>query len=267
MGYPTNLKAAIRKLSDNIVIVSTAFSRVNILNFGARMALINYNNQVIVWSAIPYGDEVAKGLELLMGQSQYDVSYLIIPDCEHTMAAQSFKSHHPNIKIIGMDGLSIPNLTVDFQLDKSMANKALASEQLAKLGVDPVISDNFEFVYLPYHRNRELVMFDKKNKILFEADLLFNLGVKQPLEQYGPATGYPEKFNPHGGLSYLTRYMHPYSKVGRSLSNSVVNIEKSRPGLQAIYNWDFNQIVMCHGNVIDTNAKDAFYTNFEKALK
>lgn len=266
MGYPKDLKAISRKLTDNIVLTVTAFSRVNILNFGARMGLFNYDGQVIVWSAIPHGDEVKKSIKLLTGTDETKVSYLIIPDLEHTMAAKSFKEVYPQMKIIASEKVNIPGLHIDYVIPDKLGNSLIDSKVLTDLGVDEVISKNFEFVYLPYHTNQELVMFDKNTKILFEADLLFNLGVKEPLEQYSPETGFTKGYNPHGGLSFLTRYMHPYSKVGNKLTNSVCNVRKSKPGLKTIYNWDFNTIVMCHGNIIDKDAKKAFKNVFSNVL-
>lgn len=266
MGYPKDFKAISRKLTENIVVTATAFSRVNILNFGARMALFNYDDQVIVWSAIPYGEEVTKAIKLLTGKDENNVTYLVIPDLEHTMAAKSFKQAHPKIKIIASEEVKVPGLTIDHVIPNKLGNKLIDSTVLTELGIGSPISNDFEFVYLPSHKNNELVMFDKRSNILFEADLLFNLGTKEPLEQYSPETGFPKGFNPHGGLSYLTRYMQPYSKFGNKLGNSVVNIEKSKIGLQTIYNWDFHTIVMCHGNIIDKEAKAAYKNAFSNAF-
>ena len=109
MGYPKTLKAVSRKLTNNIVIASCGFTRANTLNFGARMALFNYDNDIVVWSAIPYGDEVVKALELLTGDNGgvFNITHLVVPDKEHTMAARSFKSNYPNMKIIAMETVDL----------------------------------------------------------------------------------------------------------------------------------------------------------------
>lgn len=273
MGYPSNLKVISRKLTENIVISSCAFSRFNKLNFGGRMALFQYNGQVLVWSAIPYGAEVEKSLKLLTGTNTANVSHLIIPDKEHTMAAKSFKDAFPNLKVIAMETVEVPGLEIDYVVNHTMGNKLLDEKALRELGIeDKIILDNFEFVYLPYHANKELVMYDKKSKTLFEADLLFNLGVAGTtsgdvvLEQYSPETGYEKGFNPHSGYSFLTRYMQPFSRVGNFLTNKVADLNNSAAGLKVIDSWDFNQIVMCHGNVISSGAKEAFRSAFAGAL-
>lgn len=266
MGYPNPLKAISRNLTDNIVITSTPFTRSNIMNFGARMTLFNYNNQVIVWSAIPYGSEVINSLKLLTGKDDgFNVSYLIIPDVEHTMAAQSFKDTYPNLKIIGPEEVKVP-FKVDYKITKAHGNKLIDSNVLKEIGIqDDSILNNFEFVYLPSHANKELVLYDKNSKILFQADLLLDLGpVGKKLEQYSPETGYASNFNPHGGLSYITRFSHPDSGFFRGLVNKLVkaNDPQVQKGLKTIYNWDFTKMVPCHGNVVD-DGKSMFKKYFD----
>lgn len=280
MGYPTTLQAISRKLTNDIVIASCGFTRVNTLNFGARMALFNYDNSIVVWSAIPYGDEVIKALKLLTGNENeaFNITHLVIPDREHTLAAKSFKAQYPNMKIIAMESVDLgKDCPIDYTFTSKVGNELIDKRILSEnIGIqDSVILNNFEFVYLPSHKNKELVMFDKNSKILFEADLLFNLGVpgsvsgKTKLEQFSTATGYPENFKPHLGKSFLTRYLQPHSKVGNWMANKVTKASDSetKKGLKAIYDWDFEKIVMCHGNIIESDAKNAFKSVFKSALQ
>lgn len=253
--YPNPLKAVIRNLTDNVVIASTPFTRAHTMNFGARMTVFNYNDEIIVWSAIPYGSEVIKTLKQLTGKEEdFNVTYLIIPDAEHTMAAKSFKDKYPKMKIIGLEDVKVP-VEIDYKILKKHANQKIDSVILQEIGIkDESILKNFEFVYLPSHANKELVMYDKNSKFLFQADLILNLGPSgNKLEQYSPGTGYTEKFNPHGGLSYITRLTHPNSGFFKGLVNKLVKSSdpETVKGLKAIYSWDFTKMVPCHGNVID----------------
>lgn len=232
------------------------------------MALFHYDDCVIVWSAIPYGEGVSKALELLTGKSTNEVSYLIIPDKEHTMAAKLFKAQFPSLKIIAMELVELgPETTIDYVVTSKYGNKVLGKALLEEIGItDPVITNNFEFVYIPNHTNKELVTYDKNSKILFQADLLFNLRADQKLEQFSEELGFTKDYYPHSGWSYLTRYMNPDSKVGRYLMNKVANTDASAQGLRAIYSWDFDQLVMCHGNIITSNAKSEFKKVFRSVL-
>lgn len=266
MGYPADLKVASRKLAANIATGSLAFSRFGVVNFGARMAAINHNDSVIIWSALPYGPQVEEVIGLVASKP-FNISHLIIPDNQHTMAAKLFKDKYPQLKIIAPEGVDVPGLPIDYTVTSKYSNKVLDTAALNQIGItDPVITDNFQFVYLPSHVNKELVTYDIKLKTVFEADLFFNLGTSENLEQYSPSTGFPELFNPHSGLSFATRYMQPYSKLGSGFMKKAVNLKKAVPGLRAIYSWDFTTIVPCHGNVVDSGAKEAFKAAFAPAF-
>ncbi|KGU35397.1 hypothetical protein MGK_02216 [Candida albicans P57055] len=273
MGYPPNFKIVTKSLTENILLASTAFSRVDKFNFGARMAVFKFpqSNKIILWSPLPYTPQVIDVLTKFTNntnESNLNIAYVIIPDREHNLAAKSYKEKFPGCKLIGMEGLDENSLKLDYKFLKSMGNKVLKNDDLRQIFNDNdsgLIVDNFEFVYLPNHANQELVVFDKSSSTLFEADLLFNLGVpgstsgETILEQYSPELGFPKGFNPHSGWSFITRYLQPYSKVGRFLFRKLVDINHSKPGLEAIYNsWDFKTIVMCHGNIITKDAKEAF---------
>lgn len=273
MGYPPNFKIVTKSLTENILLASTAFSRVDKFNFGARMAVFKFpqSNKIILWSPLPYTPQVIDVLTKFTNntnESNLNIAYVIIPDREHNLAAKSYKEKFPGCKLIGMEGLDENSLKLDYKFIKLMGNKVLKNDDLRQIFNDSdsgLIVDNFEFVYLPNHANQELVVFDKSSSTLFEADLLFNLGVpgstlgETILEQYSPELGFPKGFNPHSGWSFITRYLQPYSKVGRFLFRKIVDINHSKPGLEAIYNsWDFKTIVMCHGNIITKDAKEAF---------
>lgn len=262
--YPNPLKAVIRNLTENVVIASTPFTRMSILNFGARMTLFKYDNEIIVWSAIPYGDEVVRALKQLNGtEDNFNVTHIIIPDSVHTMAVDSFRKPFPKIKVIGMDGLQTK---VDYVIDDKLANKLIDKTVLSSIGVQsPAVLNNFEFVYIPQHQNRELLMFDKNSKFLCQADLLLMLGPSDhKLEQYSEELGYKKNFNPHGGLSYLTRFSHPGSKRFKNLVNKITktNLPEVQESLKIIYNWDFTSIIPCHGNV-EENGKAYFKKYFD----
>lgn len=267
MGYPSELKVVNRKLASNIAIGSAAFSRFNKLNFGARMAVFNFNQSVVIWSAMPYGPEVEKTIGMV-AEEPFNITHLIIPDTQHTMAAKSFKDRYPKMQVIAMEGVDVPGLKIDYVINDADGNKLLDKSALARIGLtDPTIVDNFEFVYLPLHGNKELVTFAKAARTVFGADLVFTLGGKLPLEQYSPATGYPANFYPHSGWSFMTRYMQPHSKVGAFLMRAICKPDHAKQGLQTIYDWDFTKFVPCHGNVIEDNARAEFRAIFGSSLK
>lgn len=269
MVYPNPFKLVARRLADNTVVAASGFKRFGKVNFGARMALFQYDNAVVVWSAMPHGEDITSAMELLTGQKdKFNVAYLIIPDKEHTMAAASFKKAFPAMKIIAMESVDLGSETpVEYIITSKYAHKVIGKEILAEIGLtDPVIANNFEFVYLPNHGNKELVTYDKNTKTVYEADLLFNLRSDEQMEQFSTQLGFPANYNIGLGLSFLAPYMNPDSKVGNFLINKITNSTASADGLRAIYSWDFDRLVMCHGNIFETGGKAAFKKVFGKVL-
>lgn len=264
MSYPNPLKCVVRLLTPNVVIASCPFKRMGALNFGGRMSLIKHADGVLVYAAIPFGEAAQAALKTIAGADSepVKVTHLVIPDVEHTMAVVSFKEQFPDAKVISMEGVSVPGVTIDYTFTtEKHGNKCVAGSDLTAMGISLSIANDFEFVYLPHHGNKELVLYNKPSKIVFEADLLFNLGHKH-LEQYSPELGYNDLFNPHGGLSFLTRYMVPTSRVGNAIMRKICNATASAPGLKAIYQWDFSTLVPCHGNVFTNDGKLMFKKTF-----
>lgn len=266
MGYPSNIQLVTRKLTDDIIISSGAFTRVGRINFGSRMALFRVQNSIVVWSAIPYCDEVKKALDLFSETPK--VTHLIVPDTEHTIGAQSFKKEFPELKIIAMEGgFADGRITVDYRITAAHANQVLDNTKLKEIGIlELEILDNFQFVYLPGTGNKELVTYHKPSRSVFEADLLFNLRSDQPMEQFSVETGFPANYNPFTGWSFLARYLNADSAIGRFLFRRFASVKVSAPGLNAINSWDFLTLVMCHGNVLDKDGKTAFQKVFGLVL-
>lgn len=267
MGYPDPLKVFSRKLTDNVVVSSSGFKRFDRINFGARMALFNYNDTIVVWSALPYSEGVKEALKMSSGAKEPNVKYVVIPDREHTMAAKSFKEQFPQLKIIAMEGVDLgKSVPIDYVVTLKYKNQLIDAQKLKEIGIsDPVILDNFEFVYLPSHANLELVMYDKQLRALFQADLLFNLKQGDGNEQFSKHCGH-EGGNPFSGFSYLARFMHPDSKFGRFFMNKAVNSGAAAEGLQKIYGWDFEKVVMCHGLIIESGGREVFKKVFASAI-
>lgn len=264
MQYPEPLNLISRKLTGNIVLASSGFKRLGKINIGARMAIFNNSGSIVVWSPMPHNDEVVEALKLANGGSDdYKVSHLIIPDKEHTLAAKSFKEKYPEMKIIAVEDVDLGDLTpIDYRVTSKYARRILDAEALQEIGItDPVILSYFEFVYLPKHTNKELVMYEKASKTVFEADLLMNLRDDTPMEQF------PDIKYPFSGWSCIAKYLNPDSMIGSAIFRKFTNTTASAEGLRAIYSWDFDRMVMCHGNILETGAKKAFHKVFGSVIK
>lgn len=240
------------------------------------MALFKYGDDIVVWSPLPYGDAVIEGLQLLTGtkDTKFNISHIFVVNLEHNLCARTYKKEYPNVKVFAPTGTLLgEGISVDYAFDKEHANKVFDAKLFNDaFGVTaPAIVDNFEVIYLSYHKNRDLALYEKASKTLFLGDVIFNVGVPGSvsgdvkLEQYSEGTGTPENFKPSTGWSFLGRYLQPNSAVGSFIMNRInlTKKEGARDGLLLIYKtWDFERLVPVHGNTIEEGPKEAFRAPF-----
>lgn len=268
MGYPTPLIPSIRKIGDNVVTVSCPFAIKGKLDVGNRMTLLRYDTDVVIFSPIVYGDYFQKALELL--GSNLNVKYMIIVNYQHNLGAATFKNAYPELQVIAGERVNLgPDCPVSFRFTHDMGNRVLlAAEYNGKWGLSEKWWSDLEFGYLITHKNTDVVLYQKSGKILFAGDVVFNLGIADEtgsIEQYSPATGFPEKHFPFTGWSFLLRYVHPSSYLGPYLFSrlSQTKTSEGRKAIQMLYDtWEFETIVPCHGNVITMDARGLFRTGF-----
>lgn len=275
MGYPSEIKAAIRQIAKNVVTVSCPFAIKDRLDIGGRMSLINFAGNVVVFSPIPHGEYVQQALDLLVAESgaPAQITHVFIVNFQHNLAAKSYKKAYPDVKIIAGYNVDLgPDCPIDYVLGKDQGNRVLSGADLeSELGLVAPWKDQLDVVFLRYHKNKDVVLFHKEYKILFEGDVIMNIGAKDEhgaVEQYSPATGFPEKHYPFTGWSYLLRFCHPDGFMGRWISSRVNLIKnpKAVEGLKVVEGLDFEVIVPCHGNVISSGAKQTFRELFKDVL-
>lgn len=263
VGYEKPLKGLIQKISSNIVTVSTPFNEFGILQLGARMALFKYGNNIVIWSAIPYGSVFEEALKVLTEGAAVNIAYIIVPNTAHYLRAHEYKLKFPKAKIIAPENTKLKQLVqVDCKLGSSCGSKVIGVPELKDLGIeDDFILDNFNFVYMPNHLFQELIVYEKNTQTVFVADLIQNIG-KPGLEQYSEITGYSDNYYPHSGLGFIGRFLRVDSFLGKVIMRVIANFSITRDdcAMKAINSLPFNRIVVCHGNIITSNAKQIYQT-------
>lgn len=271
MGYPNPIQASIRKIAANVVTVSCPFSIKDRLDVGARMSLIKIGPNVIIYSPIPYGPYMDEALQLLNGNdSSAKVTHLFIVNRQHNLAAKSFKDVYPELKIFAGYNVDLGDeCPIDYTLTRELGNKVITgSDFKTSWGITEPWVDQLEVVLLRFHKNSDVVLLHKPSKVLFEGDVVFNLGVSDDngeVEQYSPATGFPEKHYPFTGWSFLLRWMQPAGFLGKFFCSRLTQsaTPEGLEGVKVVADLDFDVIVPCHGNVIDKDAKKVFRSNFK----
>ena len=266
------MKASIKKLNDNTVTVSIPYKIMHCLNLGARMSLINFDSNVVLYSPIPYDEDVFnQALKLLFNSEsvpRYELKYVIASNDEHNLFSHQYKEKF-GCKIIAGENCKLKNnCKVDIPLTSKVQNKiikgALWQEELNIL--EPFMK-NLELIYMGKHAVHDVFLYNNASRTLFVGDLFTNLGVpgtttgKITLEQYSPEVGFPKGYNPHGWGSFFTRYLQPDSVVCRYIANYLAGT-KTEEGKNAIRtidtNWNFETLVMNHGNIIEKEAQTSW---------
>lgn len=122
--------------------------------------------------------------------------------------------------------------------------------------IDPEFEAEFDYEYVHSHKNKEIVFHHKPTKTMIQADLMFNL---PSTEQYSktdvnPTTGIWTRLfaafaNTNPGV-WQNRMIWYGTSAGDRLgfARSMARIEK----------WNFDKIIPCHGDVMETDAKGIF---------
>lgn len=197
------------------------------------------------------------------------VAYIIAPDFEHHIFVSEWAKEYPEAKIVGPEGLP--------EKRGKMKDEKIGDEPFAYVytpanrqynEIDGDFAKDFDVEYMDMHPNKEIVLFYKPEKILIEADLLFNLPA---VEQYSKVPD--EVKNSNGFLNRVFANLQGTSgdALGTKRFLWYGMSSKNRPAwneaVKRIDTWDFHTIIPCHGETIEGNAKDVFRKVFEWHLQ
>ena len=242
----------IRNVTPDIVTCSTPFLRFGRIKLGGRGTIVKLQNSssLAVFSPVALTDEVRSKVDS-MGR----VKYISALDFEHHISISPWAEAYPDAKVIGVEGL----------YEKRQSNPSTKSPQFhhvfttkdPKISISEEFDREFEVEYVHSHVNKELVFLHKPSRTMIEADLLFNLPATEQFSKSGisPTSGILTKIfvglnNVRGDATWHKRFLW-YAAAG-----------KDRPGFSksvaAIDKWDFDRIIPCHGDVIESGGKGVF---------
>lgn len=124
----------------------------------------------------------------------------------------------------------------------------------------------FDWEYVPAHANKEIVFHHRPTRTLIQADYFFN---NPPTEQFSrtgvdPSSGvltrvFAAMTNTHGAAMGQQRMIWYGTGASdrRSFAASTARIDK----------WDFDRVIPCHGDVIETGGKGMFQKLFRWHLE
>lgn len=220
------------------------------------------SGSLAVFSPVAMTDEVKAKLAQLGG----NVKYIIAPDIEHHIFITEWHQAYPEAKIIGPEGLpekrakQSPN-------DPKIGNEEFAvvfkAQNKLDIRIDEEFDRDFQYEYVDSHANKELVFLYKPEKIMIEADLMFNLPaneqyLKVPESEKKP--GFPARLfmslqSTQGDAKAMKRFMW-YVMSARDRNGFNQSVER-------INAWDFETMIPCHGETMVGDGKQVFEKVFE----
>lgn len=239
----------IRDITPTITTLSVPFLRFGLIKIGGRGTIVKLKTgSLAVFSPVALTPEVKSKV-----QSMGTMKYIVAPDFEHHIFVSSWAKEYPLAEVIGMEGL--PEKREQDEATKGIKfAHVFSAKNKRDMRISPEFDDEFDYEYVHSHQNKELVFLHKPTKTMIEADLLFNLPATEQYSRSGQdATSglftklFGSLMNTRGDMIWQKRVLW-YGPGG-----------KDRAGFgesaKILNTWDFDRIIPCHGDVIETGGK------------
>lgn len=218
------------------------------------------SGSLAVFSPVALTPEVQAKLTALGGP----VKYLIAPDIEHHIFLTEWATAFPDAKLIGPEGLPEKRAkATDPKIGKEPFAVVFRAPDKLTTTIDDEFDRDFAYEYVDAHANKELVFLYRPERVLIEADLLFNLPAEEQYSRVPEAekkVGLPARLfvsmnSTAGDAKALKRFLW-YAMSARDRSGFNASVAR-------IDAWDFETLVPCHGETIVGNAKEVWKKVFE----
>ncbi|KAJ2977413.1 hypothetical protein NQ176_g4385 [Zarea fungicola] len=240
----------IRDITPSITTLSVPFEFAGgRVKSGGRATIVRLaSGRLAIFSPVALTATVRSKLESL-GTTQY----IVAPNIAHHIHISAWAKAFPSAQIICGAGL-VEKREQDPATRGTKFHHIFTQENSSQMEIANDFDNEFKWEYVTASSNQDIVFLHSPTKTLIQADLLLNL---PSTEQYskvrgGSSTGFlgrmvSSAFSTKGDMIWQKRALwHGVgSKKRESFSASMRNIQK----------WDFDRIIPCHGEVIETNAK------------
>ncbi|KAH8832478.1 hypothetical protein DL96DRAFT_1492175, partial [Flagelloscypha sp. PMI_526] len=231
----------IREVTANITTFSKPFKRFGFLPWGGRSTAIRLDNgSVWVLASTPLTIDTKTALDALG-----PVKWIMAGDALHYMFIAEFAKAYPDAKVI-----VVKDLVEKLKAQGVRVDGAYGSDpEDTKYGFE----DEIQARYFSGFANKDVAWVHQPSKTLVVADLVFNL---PGTEQYSKTTASPKipllgSFKPSGSI----HKNFVYAGQDKALM---------KKDAHAVADWDFDRIIMCHGDVIETGGKDQWKEAYAK---
>lgn len=231
-----------------VTTLSVPFWRFGRIKVGGRGTIVRLQNGTLaVFSPVALTDEVKQKVASLG-----EVKYITALDIEHHIFLGPWHEAYPNAKVLGPEGLPEKRTK---QNNEKVPFAHVFSKSTPITSIDPDFDSEFEWEYVHAHQNKEIVFNHKPTKTLIEADLMFNYPSTEQFSKTGVSATSGILTKLFGALTNTTGNGQKRALWYAISSSDRTGFAKS---VSRIYGWDFERIVPCHGDVIESGAKGIF---------
>lgn len=174
-----------------------------------------------------------------------EVAYILAPGTFHHLYVSAFQSHYPNAETFICPGLEKkrPDLRFDWILGNRPDHRWHSEFNQVVIQGTRIIS--------------EVAFLHKNTRTLILVDLLENIG-----DDYTHEAGLLLKF-------WWKAVFHMWNnpKAAPEYQMGWGDKEVARKGLEKILSWDFDRIILAHGNLIESDVKPVLTKAWEKVLR
>lgn len=195
------------------------------MHLGHRMTVVRLpNGGLWLHSPVAFSDALAQALATLGS-----VQHIVAPNCVHDTYLEGWFAACPTARFHGAPGLAKARPTLPF------------TDTLSDAGAPEWAAVFDQHILRGMPRINELVFFHRDSGTLIVTDLVFNLGPDMPI------------------LSrVLLRLNQCYCTFGpsRLLKSMIKDRAALRTSLETIFAWDFDRIILSHGENILHDGKN-----------
>ncbi|KAF2771812.1 hypothetical protein EJ03DRAFT_325075 [Teratosphaeria nubilosa] len=242
----------IRNVTPDIKTCSTPFLRFGRAKIGGRGTIVKLaSGNLAVFSPVALTDTLKQELASF-GNGQ--IHYITALDREHHIFLESWHKQWPDAQVIGPELLPKSREKQNYFKIPDDRWTLFRKDSKGHFSVSDEFDREFDVEYVHAHANQELVFNHKPSKTLIEADLLFNLPATEQFSKtdVSPTSGIITKLmntlqSAQGDAVWQKRMLWYAIAAGdrRGFNASVSKIAK----------WDFERIIPCHGDVIESHGK------------
>ncbi|KAK7439382.1 hypothetical protein VKT23_017605 [Stygiomarasmius scandens] len=235
------VETVIREITSNVWTFSAPF-KVGILPFGIRSTAIKLSNgDVWVHASTPLSQETKESIDKLG-----PVKWIMNSGLSHHFYLGEFKKAYPGAKLIGVNGIG----------EKKKAEGLAFDGEYGKDSTETLygFEDEIKSCYFSGTANKDVAWYHIASRTLIVGDLLVNL----------PATEQFSKSKASAKLPFINTLSPNGWLLKRSLWGSAIDKDAVKRDFKTVAEWDFERIILAHGDIIEKDAKKAWETAYSR---